>query len=59
MLSGLRTPDGRKVQLGGEIVGTFHTAYKDLVAELGLTMEPTFTASTGGRGVAREILTSR
>ncbi|MGW5697322.1 flavin monoamine oxidase family protein [Streptomyces asiaticus] len=43
----VETPDGRKVQLGGEIVGTFHTAYKELVAELGLTMEPTFTASTG------------
>ena len=41
------TADGRKVQLGGEIVGTFHTAYRELVGELGLTMGPTFTASSG------------
>ncbi|MEN4474985.1 NAD(P)/FAD-dependent oxidoreductase [Mycolicibacterium cosmeticum] len=39
--------DGRRIQLGGEIVGTFHTAYKDLVAELGLTIGPTFTESEG------------
>lgn len=41
------TPDGRPVQLGGEIVGSFHTAYKELVGELGLTLGPSFTASTG------------
>jgi monoamine oxidase len=41
------TDDGRRIQLGGEIVGTFHTAYKQLVGELGLTMGPTFTESDG------------
>lgn len=41
------TEDGRHVQLGGEIIGSFHTAYKDLVDELGLTLGPTFTANAG------------
>ncbi|MCU1571457.1 MAG: amine oxidase [Naasia sp.] len=41
------TADGRLVQLGGEIVGTFHTAYRKLVGELGLTLGPTFVASSG------------
>ncbi|GAA2999664.1 flavin monoamine oxidase family protein [Microbacterium aurantiacum] len=39
--------DGRLVQLGGEIIGTFHTAYRQLVGELGLTLGPTFVASEG------------
>lgn len=43
----LTTDDGRRVQLGGEIIGTFHTAYKKLVGELGLTIGPTFTDSEG------------
>lgn len=34
--------DGRLVQLGGEVVGPFHTAYAGLVAELGLTLVPSF-----------------
>jgi monoamine oxidase len=34
--------DGRLVQLGGEVVGPFHTAYTGLVAELGLTLVPSF-----------------
>jgi len=33
---------GRPVQLGGEVVGTFHTAYLDLVEELGLTLQPSY-----------------
>ncbi|UNB52966.1 NAD(P)/FAD-dependent oxidoreductase [Mycolicibacterium sp. YH-1] len=41
------TDDGRRIQLGGEIIGTFHTAYKKLVGELGLTIGPTFTQSDG------------
>ena len=40
-------PDGRLVQLGGEVVGTFHTAYRDLARELGLTLVPSFSASGG------------
>src|SRR6478735_207664 len=30
-------PDGRRVQLGGEVVGRAHTSYLALAAELGLT----------------------
>ena len=39
--------DGRLVQLGGEIVGTFHTAYLELLEELGLTQGPTYVAEPG------------
>jgi monoamine oxidase len=34
--------DGRIVQLGGEVVGSFHEAYIQLVSELGLTLVPAF-----------------
>jgi monoamine oxidase len=34
--------DGRLVQLGGEVVAPFHTAYTELVEELGLTLIPAF-----------------
>ena len=37
-----RLPDGRVVQLGGELVGEFHTAYRGLADELGLTVIPGF-----------------
>jgi len=40
-------PDGRIVQLGGELVGDFHTAYLELVAELGLTTRPSYVAEPG------------
>ncbi len=40
-------PDGRLVQLGGEVVGDGHTAYLGLVAELGLTMVPSYVAEPG------------
>ena len=40
-------PDGRTVQLGGEVIGHAHTAYLDLVAELGLTVEPSYVADPG------------
>jgi monoamine oxidase len=39
--------DGRLVQLGGEVVGPFHTAYTGLVAELGLTLVPSFPGLPG------------
>ncbi|HKV67568.1 MAG TPA: NAD(P)/FAD-dependent oxidoreductase, partial [Gaiellales bacterium] len=39
--------DGRTVQLGGELVGDFHTAYLGLVAELGLTTRPSYVAEPG------------
>lgn len=42
-----RLADGRLVQLGGEVVGEFHTAYTGLVEELGLTLEPAFPALPG------------
>ena len=32
----MMTADGRLVQLGGGVVGDFHTAYRELVGELGL-----------------------
>ena len=43
----LRIDDGRPVQLGGEVVGPFHTAYLGLVAELGLTLQPSYTGVAG------------
>ena len=42
-----RLRDGRLVQLGGEVVGPFHTAYRGLVAELGLTLVPSYVAEPG------------
>ena len=40
-------PDGRVVQLGGELVGDFHTAYLGLSAELGLSLRPSYVADPG------------
>lgn len=40
-------PDGRLVQLGGEVVGRAHTGYLGLVAELGLTPVPSYVAEPG------------
>lgn len=40
-------PDGRLAQLGGEVVGTGHTAYLGLVTELGLTLVPSYVAEPG------------
>jgi monoamine oxidase len=39
--------DGRIVQLGGEVVAPFQTAYVRLVEELGLTLVPAFTELPG------------
>jgi len=39
--------DGRLVQLGGEVVGPFHESYCGLVAELGLTLVPSFPQLPG------------
>ena len=39
--------DGRLVQLGGEVVGPFHEAYRGLVEELGLTLVPAFPSLPG------------
>jgi monoamine oxidase len=39
--------DGRVVQLGGEVVGSFHTAYLGLAAELGLETERSYVAEPG------------
>ena len=39
--------DGRVVQLGGEVVAGFHTAYLELVGELGLTLAPAFPSYPG------------
>jgi monoamine oxidase len=37
-------PDGRAVQYGGEVVADWMDAYVGLVGELGLTLEPSYTA---------------
>ena len=42
-------PDGRRVQLGGELTGAFQTAYLALAEELGLTIEPSYVGATGER----------
>ena len=39
--------DGRVVQLGGEVVGNSHTTYQQLVAELGLTLIPSYVVEPG------------
>ena len=39
-----RLADGRPVQLGGELTAEWHFGYTELVAELGLTLEPSYTA---------------
>jgi monoamine oxidase len=39
--------DGRSVQMGGELIGDFHTAYLGLAAELGLETEPSYVAEPG------------
>ena len=40
-------PDGRLVQLGGELTGPFQSAYRGIVKELGLTLEPAFPSVPG------------
>ena len=40
-------PDGRSVQAGGEVFGPGHTAYGELVEELGLSVEPSYVADPG------------
>jgi monoamine oxidase len=46
-------PDGRRVQLGGEVVGGAHTSYLGLVEELGLTLVPSYVAEPGD--ITRQI----
>ena len=40
-------PDGRTIQAGGEVFGPGHTAYGELVDELGLAVEPSYVADPG------------
>src|SRR6185437_15619676 len=40
-------PDGRTVELGGEVIGHKHTAYLELLGELGLSAEPSYVADPG------------
>ncbi|MFJ9870034.1 flavin monoamine oxidase family protein [Streptomyces sp. NPDC101165] len=42
-----RTPDGRTVQLGGEVVGHAHTGYLQLAKELGLELVASYVAEPG------------
>ena len=39
--------DGRRLQLGGEVVGHAHSAYRELAAELDLTLVPSYVADPG------------
>ena len=39
--------DGRALQMGGEVIGSFHTAYLGLAAELGLETERSYVAEPG------------
>ncbi len=43
----VQVDEGRPAQLGGEVVGPAHNAYLGLVAELGLALEPSYTAVPG------------
>jgi len=43
----VRVDESRPVQLGGEVVGPVHPAYLELVEELGLTVEPSYTDVSG------------
>ena len=42
-----RVDGGRVVQAGGEVFGHEHWAYRELVEELGLTIEPSYVADPG------------
>ena len=42
-----RCPTAAPCRLGGEVIGHAHTAYLELVAELGLTVEPSYVADPG------------
>src|SRR5690348_12839200 len=41
-------PDGRTVQLGGEVIGHKHTGYLELLGELGPSAQPSHRARPGG-----------
>jgi len=43
----LTSPDGRVIQLGGEVIANFHTSYLELVGELGLTVTEAFPSFPG------------
>ncbi|HEY2602087.1 MAG TPA: FAD-dependent oxidoreductase, partial [Thermoleophilaceae bacterium] len=43
----LTAPDGRRIQLGGEVIADFHTSYLGLVRELGLTVTEAFPSFPG------------
>jgi monoamine oxidase len=43
----LTAPDGRVIQLGGEVIADFHTSYRELVKELGLTVTEAFPSFPG------------
>ena len=46
-VEGVTLDDGRVVQMGGELVGSVHHAYRGLVAELGLELEQSYVAEPG------------
>ena len=46
-VEGVTLDDGRIVQAGGEVFGHGHDAYRELVGELGLTIERSYVADPG------------
>ena len=49
-VEGMKFDDGRVLQMGGEIVGTVHHGYRELAAELGLEIVPSYTEEPGAYG---------
>ncbi|MDX6594137.1 MAG: monoamine oxidase [Gaiellales bacterium] len=43
-------PDGRPLELGGEVVGAAHVAYLGLAADLGMEIESSYQAEPGEQG---------
>jgi monoamine oxidase len=46
-VEGVSLPDGRVVQAGGEVFGPEHRSYRELVGELGLSVEASYVADPG------------
>jgi len=46
-VEGVTLDDGRIVQAGGEVFGHGHEAYRELVGELGLAVEPSYVVEPG------------
>ena len=49
-VEGMQFGDGRVLQMGGEIIGSVHHGYRELAAELGLNVVPSYTDEPGESG---------